>query len=126
MPPSPFPYSIDVPDEVLARLRQKLSVANFPDEFETHDQWQFGAPLAHVKRLAKYWQDGFDWRRAEAKLNKLPNYKTQIPVEGFRPVDVHFVHQMSESKNAIPLLFVHGCMILAFPLASAVGRILTP
>ena len=73
------------------------------------DQWIYGAPLADVKRLAQYWQGGFDWRKAEAKLNELPNFKKKIAVKGFGDIDVHFVHQKSADERAIPLLFVHGC-----------------
>lgn len=105
---SASPYTISVPDEALDALRNKLAVATFPDELEAPDQWPYGAPLADVKRLAKYWQDGFDWRKAESRLNQLPNFRTQIEVKGFRPLDIHFVHRKSPSEKAIPLLFCHG------------------
>ncbi|EKG19467.1 Epoxide hydrolase-like protein [Macrophomina phaseolina MS6] len=108
MSASPSPYTVNVPDEALEILRNKLAVATFPDELGAADQWPYGAPLADVKRLAKYWQDGFDWRKAEAKINNLPNFKTQVEVKGFSPVDIHFVYQKSDSESAIPLLFCHG------------------
>jgi pimeloyl-ACP methyl ester carboxylesterase len=41
-------------------------------------------------------------------MNKLPNFMTQIEVEGFGDLDIHFLHQKSEIKGAVPLLFVHG------------------
>lgn len=97
-----------MPDEALEVLGKKLSVATFPDELRAADQWPYGAPLADVKRLVKYWQDGFDWRKAETAINELPNFRTQIEVKGFSPLDIHFVHQKSESAKAIPLLFCHG------------------
>ncbi|KAK4998834.1 hypothetical protein LTR66_002024 [Elasticomyces elasticus] len=101
------PYEIAVTESALSQLNQKLSLASFPDELE-NTGWNYGTPLAEVKRLTKYWQNGFDWRRAEAKLNELPNYKAQIPVDGFGEIDVHFVHQPSDAPTAIPLLFCHG------------------
>lgn len=107
----PSPYTINVSDEALDGLRNKLAAATFPDELEAPDPWPYGTPLADVKRLAQYWQDGFDWRKAEAKLNELPNFRTQVEVKGFRPIDLHFVHQRSDSKTAIPLLFCHGCAV---------------
>lgn len=70
--------------------------------------WDFGAPLADVKRLAAYWKDGFDWRAQESKLNRLPNYRKAIDVKGFGSLDIHYVHQPCRSVDAIPLLFVHG------------------
>ncbi|KAK5631957.1 hypothetical protein RRF57_007671 [Xylaria bambusicola] len=67
-----------------------------------------GAPLADVKRLAKHWEQSYDWKAAEAKLNELPNFVTEIQCDGFRPLAIHFVHIRSKVKNAIPLLWIHG------------------
>lgn len=65
---------------------------------------------ADVKRLIEYWKSGFDWKKHEARLNaELPQFKTEVEVEEFGTVDMHFVHQESAVKGAIPLLFVHGC-----------------
>lgn len=61
-----------------------------------------------VKALTKYWIEEFDWRAVEKKLNTIPQFKTEIKVEGFDPIDIHFVHQKSDVKGAIPLLFLHG------------------
>jgi len=102
------PYTISVPDEKLKDLKARLALAAFPSQLEGVDEWEFGTPTADIKRLTKYWRDGFDWRKAEAKLNKLPNFKTTIDVDGFGDIDLHFVHQTSPVKGAIPLLFSHG------------------
>ncbi|KAK8216245.1 Alpha/Beta hydrolase protein [Phyllosticta capitalensis] len=104
----PVPYTIAVPEESVNRLHAKLAIATLPDELEASDQWPYGSPLADVKRLSNYWKEGFDWRKSEAMLNELPNFKTEIVVDGFRPIDLHFVHQRSDLSNAIPLLFAHG------------------
>lgn len=102
------PYRIAVPDERLHALRAKLDTADFPDELEAAD-WDYGLPLAEMKRLTGYWKDRFDWRKQEEQMNKLPNFQTEVQVEGFEPLNIHFVYQKSENPNAIPLLFVHGC-----------------
>ncbi|KAJ5290641.1 uncharacterized protein N7443_010894 [Penicillium atrosanguineum] len=106
----PQPYTISVSDDVLEELKQRLTYARYPSQFESPDQdsWDFGVPVAEVKRLTAYWKDGFDWRKAEAQLNELPQYHTEIEVEKFGSLDIHFVHQVSSVKNAIPLLFSHG------------------
>ncbi len=83
------PYTIAVPDDALKRLSQLLSLAAFPDQLESDNQWDVGAPSSDIKRLVKYWRDGFNWRKAEAQLNKLPNFKTPVQVDGFGDVDVH-------------------------------------
>lgn len=100
-------YTINVPDSKLHELKTKLSLATFPDELPEAD-WDYGAPLADVKRLAKCWQDGFDWRAAETKLNQLPQYHRRMKVPDFEALDIHYIHQPSNSSTAIPLLFVHG------------------
>ncbi len=40
--------------------------------------WNRGVPLGFLKELARYWRDGYDWRRHEARLNELPQFTTTI------------------------------------------------
>ncbi|KAH8671981.1 putative epoxide hydrolase [Tricladium varicosporioides] len=99
-------YQISVPQEKIDALKNKLAQTEFPDELAASG-WDLGAPLADVKRLTKAWEN-WDWRQAEERLNKVPQYTTPINVDGFHELNIHFVWQRSEVKNAIPLLFVHG------------------
>ncbi|KAL5906110.1 hypothetical protein ACKVV7_010505 [Pyricularia oryzae] len=101
------PYKINVPEDKITRLKQKLAAAELPDELEDAG-WDMGSPLADVKRLAKYWRDEFDWRQAEAELNQMPQFTTTMQIEGFDPIELHFVHAKSSRPNAVPLLFCHG------------------
>lgn len=122
----PQPYTISVPDDTLLDLKQRLALARFPSQLESPDQdpWEFGVPAKELQRLANYWIDGFDWRQAESQLNELPQYRTEIEVDGFGVLDIHcklspglwnpliaciVVHHKSPRSNAIPLLFSHGC-----------------
>ena len=104
----PEPYTISVPESAIEKLKRKLSDADFPDELDTPDQWPYGSPLSDIKRLAKHWETNFSWRDAESKMNKLPNYRKKVQVDGFGQIDIHFVHKRSSNPNAIPLLFSHG------------------
>ncbi|KAL9561778.1 hypothetical protein ACKAV7_014040 [Fusarium commune] len=100
------PFQINIPDSKIERLKQKLSLADFPiDETQS---WERGAPVNDVKRLAKAWQTTFDWRAVEASLNNLPHFITSIEFESFGALDVHFIHKKSPRADAIPLLFLHG------------------
>lgn len=109
MPPFIATFKIAIPDERIKRLKQKLALSDFPDEVvDTGEPWSRGSPLSDIKRLASYWERGFDWRKAESELNQFPQYITNIEVEGFDTYDVHFVHQTSTVSSAIPLLFLHG------------------
>lgn len=101
------PYTISVAQSAIDDLKQRLALSKFPDELDDSG-WDLGSPLADVKRLAAYWRDSFDWRKAEAKLNELPQFTTTIQCDNFDPIQIHFIHKKSEVEAAIPLLFVHG------------------
>ncbi|KAI1503161.1 microsomal epoxide hydrolase [Biscogniauxia marginata] len=101
------PFQISIPDEQLDDLRDRLSRTRLPDELEGSGR-DLGAPLADVQRLTQHWANGFDWRRAEASLNELPHFVTDLAADGFESLAVHFVHARSSVPGAIPLLFVHG------------------
>ena len=102
------PFKLHVPNAEIDTLRKKLELTRFPDELEDAG-WDYGAPLEHVKRLVERWRNGYDWRKSEDEINKLPQFTRDIPVEGFGTLNIHYVHQQSEQANAIPLLFIHGC-----------------
>ncbi|KAI1342611.1 microsomal epoxide hydrolase [Xylariaceae sp. FL0016] len=101
------PFQIAIPDVALADLQTRLRNTRFPDELSAGG-WDLGSPLEDVKRLASHWAERFDWRAAEAALNKLPQFTTRLGADGFAPFSVHFVHARSTRADAIPLLFVHG------------------
>ncbi|CAI6304495.1 unnamed protein product [Periconia digitata] len=102
------PYAIAVPATALATLQKKLSLASLPGETSQSEEWEYGAPRNDIKRLVEHWQTKFDWRHAESELNKLPQFTTNISVEGHESLQIHFVHKKSSSPKSIPLLFCHG------------------
>jgi hypothetical protein len=103
------PFKISVSDQQIAQLKAKLEAVTFPDELEDAG-WGYGAPLGDIRRLVSRWRDGFDWRAQEKLLNdELPQFTRIIDVDGFGSLDIHYVHQKSQTVDAIPLLFVHGC-----------------
>lgn len=87
----PEPYQISVSDDLLKDLKQRLTNTKLPDQLEYEDQdvWPFGPPVAEVRRLVNYWKEDFNWRKAEATLNELPNYQTEVDVDGFGNLDIH-------------------------------------
>lgn len=106
------PFKVAISDEKIALLKAKLELATFPDELE-NSGWDYGVPLADLRRLAARWKEGYDWRAQEAAINKLPQFTRDIEVEGYgSTLNIHYVHQKSEVADAIPLLFVHGCEYL--------------
>ena len=96
------PYHINIPEEALADLKRRVGATRWPEREIVNDQSQ-GVQLATVQKLAKYWAKDYDWRKAEAKLNNYPQFKTTI--DG---VDIHFIHVRSKEKNALPVIVTHG------------------
>ncbi|EMD39696.1 hypothetical protein CERSUDRAFT_81075 [Gelatoporia subvermispora B] len=101
------PFKVAIPDADIEALHKKLELTTFPDELEDAG-WNYGVPLADMKRLVARWKDGYDWRKAEVEINAFPQYTRDIEVDGFGTLNIHYVHQKSTVENAIPLLFVHG------------------
>ncbi|PFH54044.1 hypothetical protein AMATHDRAFT_73058 [Amanita thiersii Skay4041] len=102
------PFSINITDEQLELLRKKLDLTILPDELKDAGR-DYGVPLGDIQRLLTRWKDGYDWRKYEAQLNEeLPQYTRDVEVDGHGMFNVHYVHQRSVVKTAIPLLFVHG------------------
>lgn len=66
-----------------------------------------------LTRLVGRWKDGYDWRRRETEINKLPMFTLLVDVEGHGPLEIQFLHQKSAVEGAIPLIFVHGCASLS-------------
>ncbi|MFI7612335.1 epoxide hydrolase family protein [Nonomuraea terrae] len=95
-------FVIDLPQERLDDLRDRLARTRWPDELEGAG-WSYGVPLEAVRELSAYWRDGYSWRAHEARLNRLPQYTTEI--DGQR---VHFAHVRSARPDALPLLLTHG------------------
>ena len=105
------PFKIDIPDQKIALLKQKLALTHFPDELEEAG-WAYGVPLADMRRLVGRWADGYDWRKEETRLNQeLPQFTRDIDVDGFGSLNIHYIHKKSELADAVPLLFVHGCKL---------------
>lgn len=101
-------FKINVADSAIKSLKDKLGLTTWPDEVDFSNDWNYGAPLADIKRLATYWKDGFDWRAHERKLNQLPQFTTTINIDGFGDLQIHFLHEKSPNPSSIPLLFSHG------------------
>lgn len=83
------PYTVAVPQVELDELAQRLALTKLPDQLDSDDLWNIGTPLSEVQRLVKYWKNGYDWRKAEANMNELPNFITGIEVDGFGELDIH-------------------------------------
>ena len=71
------PFQIHVSDAALVDLRQRVQATRWPDKETVSDESQ-GIRLAEMQALVRYWGNGYDWRKGEAKLNALPEFVTTI------------------------------------------------
>ncbi len=85
------------------------------------DGWDYGANLDYIKELCAYWQDGFDWRAQEAKLNEYPQF--MATVDG---LDFHFYHVKGKGPSPFPLLLVHGWPGSVFEFLHLIGPLTDP
>jgi pimeloyl-ACP methyl ester carboxylesterase len=114
------PFRVDIPEEELAELRRRIAAVRWPSRELVADRSQ-GVQLATIQALARYWATDYDWRKAEAKLNALPQFTTNI--DG---VDIHFIHVKSPHENALPLIMTHGWPGSVIELLETIGPLTDP
>jgi hypothetical protein len=113
------PFQIDIPEEDLDDLRRRLALVRWPSRELVDDRSQ-GVQLATLQALARYWTTDYDWRKAEARLNALPQF---ITIDG---VNIHFLHLSSPHEQALPLLMTHGWPGSVIELLETVGPLTDP
>jgi pimeloyl-ACP methyl ester carboxylesterase len=113
-------FRVSVPGEELADLRRRIAAMRWPSRELVADRSQ-GVQLATVQQLARYWATDYDWRRCEASLNALPQFKTDI--DG---VSIHFIHVKSPHADALPLIITHGWPGSVIELLGVVGPLTDP
>jgi epoxide hydrolase len=113
-------FRIDIPDADLDDLRRRLRQTRWPEP-ETVDDWSQGIPLAYVRQLCEYWLERYDWRATEARLNRLPQFVTEI--DG---IDIHFVHARSAEDGALPLVITHGWPGSIIEFGKVIGPLTDP
>jgi epoxide hydrolase len=113
-------FRIEVPQEDLDDLRDRLRRARWPER-ETVRDWSQGVPLAYLQELCGYWAGEYDWHRAEARLNALGQFRTTLDGLG-----IHFVHVRSPCPDALPLVLTHGWPGSIVEFLDAIGPLSDP
>src|SRR3954462_12563240 len=96
------PFHIDIPKDALANLRERVTMARWPDRETVADPSQ-GVQLKTIQQLAQYWRTDYDWRKVETRLRALRQFVTES--DG---LDIHFIHVRSSHDNALPMIVTHG------------------
>jgi pimeloyl-ACP methyl ester carboxylesterase len=114
------PFQVEIPEERLDDLRRRIAATRWPSKELVEDRSQ-GVQLKALQELARYWSTDYDWRKAEAKLNALPQFTTEI--DG---VETHFIHVKSRHADALPLIMTHGWPGSVIELLETVGPLTDP
>ena len=114
------PFEIAISDEVLADLRQRLSLTRWPDEMPGVG-WDYGSNLDYIKELCEYWRTDFDWRAQEKKLNAFHHYKSEV--DG---LSIHFIHEKGTGPNPMPLVITHGWPSTFFEMTKIIPLLADP
>ncbi len=119
-----MPFTIDVPQDQLDDLAARIRHARWPEQ-ETvagaDEPWSQGLPLRFAQQLALHWSSGYDWRRVEARLNSLPQYRTVID-----DLAIHFLHVRSPEPDALPLVLTHGWPGSVIEFLKVIGPLTDP
>ncbi len=96
------PFHIDIAQTDLDELNDRLARTRWPDSLPGVG-WSYGVDRDYLIELAEYWRTGYDWREHEARLNKVPQFTTEIDGQ-----NLHFLHVRSPEPDATPLILTHG------------------
>ena len=113
-------FRVDIPDEALEDLRRRIAATRLPSQELVTDRSQ-GVQLEAIQELARYWATDYDWRGCEARLNALPQFKTEIDGE-----DIHFIHVRSRHEDSLALIMTHGWPGSVIELLETVGPLTDP
>ncbi|MEU4603108.1 epoxide hydrolase family protein [Kribbella sp. NPDC023972] len=94
-------FRIDVPDEALDDLAERLRRIRWPRQLPGAG-WERGVPVEYLQQLVRQWT-AYDWRIWEARLNEYPQFTTTIDEQ-----TIHFLHVRSPEADALPLILTHG------------------
>ncbi|GAA2515885.1 MULTISPECIES: epoxide hydrolase family protein [Streptomyces] len=118
--PEIVPFRVEITDDQVADLRDRLARTRWPDA-ETVDDWSQGVPLSYLREVCGYWQHDYDMQRVARRLNAVTQFVTTI--DG---LDIHFIHVRSPHANAVPLVLTHGWPTSVLDFVDLVGPLTDP
>src|ERR1044072_8276395 len=114
------PFHVELAEKALDDLRRRIVATRLPSKELVDDRSQ-GVQLATIQALARYWATDYDFGRVEARLNALPQFKTEI--DG---VDIHLIHVRAKHEDALPLIMTHGWPGSVIELLDTIGPLTDP
>jgi epoxide hydrolase len=118
--PAPRPFRVDIPQATIDRIFNRVREAQWPDRLEAPDL-RYGVSWDYMKALAQYWTEQFDWLKAEANLNRYPQFLARVG-----DYDIHFYHVKGRGPKPMPLILTHGWPGSVFEFLEAIGPLSDP
>jgi pimeloyl-ACP methyl ester carboxylesterase len=118
--PAPRPFKVEIPQATLDRILARVRDARWPQRLEAAD-WRYGADWDYMKSLAQYWTEQFDWRKAEANLNRYPQFLVRLG-----DFDIHYYHVKGRGPKPMPLILTHGWPGSTYEFLEAIGPLTDP
>src|SRR5215510_10373190 len=109
------PFKVEIPQTAVDRILARVKSTRLPDRLDSAD-WRYGANWNYVKSLADYWISQFDWKKAEANLNRYPQFLAKV-----EDYDIHFYHVKGRGPKPLPLILTHGWPGSVFEFMEAIG-----
>jgi len=117
---APRPFRVDIPQAKIDRILTRVREAEWPDRLDAPDL-RYGVNWDYMKALAKYWIEQYDWRKAEANLNRYPQFLARVG-----DYDIHFYHIKGRGPKPLPLILTHGWPGSAFEFLESIGPLSDP
>jgi len=117
---APRPFRIEVPEATVKRVLRRVRETRWPDRLDGND-WRYGADWDYMKALAQHWTTEFDWRKAEAGLNRYPQFLARL-----EDYDIHFYHVKGRGAKPLPIILTHGWPGSVFEFLEAMGPLSDP
>ena len=118
---TPKPFAIRIPDEKLAAIRARVEAYSWFPAPANEQDFAYGMATPVMQDIQRYWLETYDWRAAEAELNRWPQFTAEVDGQA-----IHFVHVVGEAKGRRPLLITHGWPGSVYEFWQAFGPLAFP
>jgi hypothetical protein len=113
-------FKVEIPQATFDRILARVRDTRWPERLEAAD-WRYGANWDYMKSLAQYWTERFDWREAEANLNRHPQFLVRLG-----DFDIHYYHVKGRGPKPMPLILTHGWPASTYEFLEAIGPLTDP
>lgn len=117
----PTPFKVQIPDAKLAEIRARVEGYKWFPAPANEQGFAYGMSTEVMKDIQRYWLESYDWRAAEAELNRWPQFTAEVDGQS-----IHFVHVVGEAKGKRPLLITHGWPGSIYEFWQAIGPLAYP